>query len=397
MIKFKNHALLGRGERRNSMVTKRCSLLISFSIFFILLVTMSLSHGAEMKNIHQNRLQTLLFVPKHELLVGDSVSGLRGSIRFWSLKNGQMIDALDLGEGELSKSLTVSHDGNLLAIALYRNDEIGCYSIKDKKWLWKVKWEGKIRYSYNLRFTPDDHAIVMQGLDKIITYDVKSGNILRHLDDKYGFSGGFPAYKTRFSALSPSASYAVMWQGNLEHDETLSWNPNVWVIVWDLGKGQIISRQEKIQAKYKNCSAVFTSDEKKVLLGSMDGFIREWSISEQKTVKEWKAYAVGKTPTNEKQYTSPSQIDSMILSSNGQYIAMLGSELKIGFTVRIFDYKNMTLIREFANVNSKNTMCSGYPMAFSSDNKYFALENKGMLCLYDVATWNEKWCVTSAH
>jgi WD40 repeat protein len=373
------------GKTRIIIVILACLLFISAPFIY----------GAEMKAIQRSSLETLLFVPNRALLIGDGASGLRGSIRFWSLSDGQLKHTIEFEKNIWVKSMAVSHDGDLIAVALFGNDEMGCYSIKESKWLWRVKWPGKKRYRYNLRFTPDDKGIVIKGLETIITYDARNGNILRQLKDSSAFSGGFPAYKTAFSTLSESGRYAAIWQGNLEHDETLDWNPNVWVAVWDLDNKQIIGKQGEIQIKYKNCAAVFTPDEKHVLLGSMDGAIRDWSISEQKPIRQWQVYDVGNTKSFDKRNTSPSPVGSLIFSANGRFLATLGFEPIKRETIRIYDYMTNKLVKEFTHIISINAMCGGYPMAFSPDSKHFVLENKGNICLYSTADWRQKWCVPS--
>ena len=380
-----------------------CHLFISLSVLILMFLSTLFSQAAEINDMQHNRLETLLFTPQKSMLVGSSsIKGSKGSIGLWSLDDGKLRQIISLRDGEWAKLISVSHEGTLLAVVSVRIDrrnskvsrEIGCYSLQKKDWLWREQI-GHKRLDSQLLFTPDDHSIVFLAFDTIVTYDARTGKVLKQIQDSHGFSGGFPAYKTRFAALSPSTGYAVMWQGNLEHDETLSWNPNVWVVVWDLGKKQIVGRQEKMQAKYKNCSAVFTPDENHVFLGSMDGCIRDWSIPDQTVVKEWKAYGVGLTPPSEKQYTAPANIDLLMFSADGRYLAIIGFELRKGFVVRIFDHTSYDLLSEFIDVASIKAMCSGYPMAFSQDSKYFALEKKGNICLYDTASWQEKWCVQS--
>lgn len=245
-------------------------------------------------------------------------------------------------------------------------------------------------------FTSDDKGVVAMGFDAIVTYNAKDGSVIDKLDSKSAFSGDYPRFKTSFSALSRSSKYAAIWQGNLEHDETLDWKPNIWVVVWDIAKKAIIGRQEKLQSVYKNCSGVFTPDERTVLLGSLDGIVREWSVLEQRTVKKWQAYGIGAPQQKDDEDTSPFPLDAMSFSPDGKYLATVGLEPKIFFVVKIFDYPKNNLIHAFENVVAGSlAQCHGYPMAFSPDSKYFAMEKRGQLCLYDTQTWKEKWCVYS--
>jgi hypothetical protein len=67
-----------------------------------------------------------------------------------------------------------------------------------------------------------------------------------------------------------------------------------------------------------------------------------------------------------------------------------------GFSIKVWDYATNRQAHEFRDVNPSHMMCSGYPMAFSPDGKYFAFERQGKLCLYETETWQEKWCVSSS-
>jgi hypothetical protein len=214
-------------------------------------------------------------------------------------------------------------------------------------------------------------------------------------EDSRSFSNGFPKGRTRNNGISPSARYAAFWQGDLEHDEGWWSSGNIWVLVHDIETEKVIAKQGKVQEKYKNCSAAFTPDEKNLVLGSMDGYVRIWSILEQKVIKEWRAYGADEEPVPFRRDPSPNVIDSMTFSHDGRYLATIG-DLKGGSAVRIWDYTTNKMIHEFADViSSPLAMCSGYPMAFSPDGKYFAFEQQGNLCLYDTQTWREEWRVPS--
>jgi WD40 repeat protein len=85
----------------------------------------------------------------------------------------------------------------------------------------------------------------------------------------------------------------------------------------------------------------------------------------------------------------------MTLSTNARYLAMIWSDPNGGFVVKVFDYQTTKLIKEFIGVTEKIKLCDVYPMAFSPDSKYFAVEKKGKICLYNTGNWKEKWCVRS--
>jgi WD40 repeat protein len=245
------------------------------------------------------------------------------------------------------------------------------------------------------RFTPDDRKLVIVGARNIVSYDVHTGTVLQKQEDSKGFSGGFPNYRAGIAAISPSSKYAAFWLGEPEpHDETWWSLRNIWVLVRDIETGKTIAKQGKVQEKYKNCSAVFTPDEKNLLLGSMDGYVRVWSIGDQKVIRGWKAYWDDQSEGFEKGDHSRF-IEAMTFSADGRYLATLGL-LKGKFIIRIWEPSSSKLIYQLPDVgNLPSAMCSGYPMAFSPDGKYFAFEQHGNLCLYDTQTWEQKWSVPS--
>jgi WD40 repeat protein len=376
----------------------RRATIILFLIIFafsLLYISHAVSDEKSVKPKRFNRLEKLYFIPEQNLIVGACSSEPNGSVRFWTINDGKLKETLDFGRGVWAISIAVRNSGNLVVIALLVKNEITCYSLTERKWLWRANWVERGVVGNVIKFNPDDRKVVVVGFANIVTYDAQTGGILQRQEDPKWFTGGFPRWRTRNNAISPSAKYAAFWQGDLEHDEGWWSSRNIWVLVRDIETGKIIAKQGKVQQKYKNCSAAFTPDEKNLVLGSMDGYVRIWSILEQKVIKEWRAYGADEEPVPFRKDPSPNVIDSMTFSPDGRYFATIG-DLNGGSAVRIWDYTTNKLIHEFRDViSSPLAMCSGYPMAFSHDGKYFALEQQGRLCLYDTKSWEEKWCVLS--
>jgi WD40 repeat protein len=343
-----------------------------------------------------NRLRRVSFVSHHDLIVGTCSTGSYGSIRFWSASDGNLVRVMDLGKGEWADSLAISNNGDHMSVTLLGSEKIGCYSLIERRWLWKAKWPEKGIVGNSMRFTPDDLRIIVVGFRNVVTYDARTGAILRRLEDREAFSGGFPEYRTRNNAISLTSKYAAFWQGFLDHDEGFWSSENVWVVVRETETGKIVAKQGTIQNKYKNCSAVFVPDDKALVLGSMDGIIRVWSIQEQKVIREWRAYRSDR-PISFKESPSPNNIDAIVFSRNGRIMATKGHDQpNKGDGVRIWDYQSNMLLHEFPNViSSTQGMCEGYPMALSADGKFFALEQQGKLYLYDTQTWEQRWVVHS--
>jgi WD40 repeat protein len=376
------------------MSMRLSSLLILLAFCFVTMYY-SIGRGESTKKDQPNRLRKLYFIPQHELIVGIDRPLPDGCIRLWSTNDGKLKEVIHLGENDWTDSLAISNVGDLMVAGLLSN-KIGCYSLKEEKWLWKTEWVGKATVGNVMRFTPDDRGVVVVGFKNIVIYGARNGAILHRQEDSSGFSGGYPEYRTRHHAISPSARYAAFWQGNLEHDEGWWSSKNIWVVVRDIEEGKTIAKQGEIQSKYKNCSAAFTPDEKNLVLGSMDGCVRIWSIADQKVNREWQAFR-NDNPTPFEKNPAPNFINCVIFSFDGRYLATMGLEAKTGFAIKIWDFPTSKLLYEFVNVISSSLgMCSGYPMAFSPDGKYFAFEQQGNLCLYDTQTWQEKWCVPTS-
>jgi WD40 repeat protein len=308
-----------------------------------------------------------------------------------------MEHVIDLDVREWAHSLTISHDGNFIAVSLLKSNEIGSYSVKGKKWLWKVKWMEKSVVGTSIQFTSDDQEVVVLGSMNRVNYDATTGNTIKKREDASRFSGGHSLYSVPLTAISPNGKYAAVWQGRLEHDE---WShkavfQNKWAGVWDLERNKIISDMGKIVTRYKNCGGTFDPGENYLLLGSMDGHIRVWSIAEQRMVREWQAYwSERKTPFDSD--AAPYPVNSMTFSSDGRLLATMGSDrIPSTANIKIWDFSSNKLLHEFDDVTRRMGLCDVYPMAFGSDGKTFALEKKGQLCVYETDTWKEKWCVAS--
>jgi len=341
-----------------------------------------MAYGDNGKNKKFNRIGEIVFNPQSTMIIGSFLSELgisEKSIRLWSVKNGALMDVIPLETIRGYKyPIAVSYDGNFIAISLY-SKEVWCYSLKDKKWLWKANWLEKERKNpQEIKFTPDDRNIIAVGEKHIVIYDAATGHIQevqkKPLSDYTLFRSSITG-----AVLSPSGSYLAAWQRlptpGYEQFPKLFMNRKV--TVWDIGENKSIAQWKK--PKKDICSVAFTPDEKYILMAVKD-YITEWSITEQKMIRQWKVH---------KYY-----IDYLTISPNGKFIASFGYYAN----VKIWDYMNKKVLYEFENIGTRiggYKVCDSNAMAFSPDSKYFALEKNGYLCLYETSTWKEKWCVPS--
>jgi WD40 repeat protein len=366
---------------------------VSFAVFSVATICLSSQESRAVQR-QPNRLNRVVFIPQRDQIVGLAGSEENGTLIVWSI-DGSKTQRFDFEKGVWGASIAVSNKGDSVVLGLVGGPDLMCFSLIEKRPVWKVSGIEKGFGLSSAAFTADDSRVVVVGFKTIVTFDSKSGAIVERQEDSEAFSFGLPKYRTRIDRISHTGRYAAFFQGKVEHDEAISGlNNNVWITVYDIENKKLAAKQAYVQKSYKNCSAVFTQDERNLVLGSMDGFVRVWSITDQKVIRQWRAYESTKASTF-RQMPFPNHIDSVTLSSDGRLLATIG--LSIGeFSIRIWDYATNKQVHEFRDVNpSRLAMCSGYPMAFSPDGKYFAFEQQGKLCLYDTQTWQEKWCVPS--
>lgn len=312
-------------------------------------------------------------------------------IRVWSLDDGRLAKSIRLGPKEGVSSVAVSHDGNLIAVATFLTETVGCYSLKEDKWLWKSKWIEKSPFKVKkVLFLPGDGAILAFGQKQYVIYDAKKGEVTetkgKPLDEYASL-----AVCGRFYTPSPSGRYIMVWQGlcNPGHGilkRFLSLNRKA--TIWDFQKDEPVARWERT---HEICAAAFSPDEKEIVIGSCDGHVSVRSLSDEKVTRSWRAHIDVQYPD------SDYRLGAMVFSNHGRFLATYGAGGDGWGGVKVWDYREGRLIHEFHNMMYGRGFGdeATYPMAFSADGKYFALEQQGKLCLYETRTWEEKWCTPS--
>jgi WD40 repeat protein len=310
-----------------------------------------------------------------------------GNIGLLSVADGSFEGILKFPALETVKYMDVSQNGKLLAVWLFNAnqkghpDALGCYSLAQKKWMWRKTWipPSKGDVPDWVKFSQDGQRITIGSVWSIISLDSSTGETV---NEKRGLLKDYPlvGHALRPYYISPSGRYFVIWQ-----EKPISWHNvigglfiNRWVTVWDLDAGEVIARWRK--PKYRNIFAAFSPDEKTVVMGSEGGYLRVWAIESQKLTKEWK---VKEAPS----------ISSLLFSPDGRYLAV---SFLSGGDLKVFDDLNETLIKDFkgAGYGSSLTLGRQDPMAFSQDGYYFAFLDKGKICLYSTSAWKQQWCVT---
>lgn len=318
---------------------------------------------------------------ERRLLRGVSIPVLKGGIYFWSTENGRLDHSISFSKHIRPERFDISPDGSRVVVIFSDHTQpekrslwLGCYSIREKKWLWKSKWgSNEKEVPQFVRFLPDGRSILTLGYFSIWYYDAETGD---RINEQRALLKEYPVYRwaLRSSYVGPSGRYLVIWQE--KPYEGLAWGPNKFVTVWDLKGGKEVARWKKPDCECQ--IATFTPDEQSVVFGCNDGYAREWSIKSQSLVRELRTLG---------------EVVSVVFSPNGKYLAVNSGRRDI----TVLDYATQRILQNFHSPDGEYTVTGGkqYPVAFSSDSELMALWDKGggRVCLYSTNTWEQKWCV----
>ena len=327
-----------------------------------------------------NSLGYLFFLEQDSLIVGSGElsRGGEGWVGMWSQHDGKLDTTVSMHEYESVWRLSVSNFEDFIGVTTSNADEdsnfLGCYSVRGKRWLWKLQ---NLDNFEEVQFVDNDKELLAIGEHKIYWVDPKTGRILdqhRSLLQEYHSPGSRP----EGGHLSPSGRYYTFWQesfpgSGIENDRGPHKNKDI--DVWDVRNGEKVATIEAGDSCYN--AGVYMADERHMLLGCIDGTLRIWSSTENIFARGWKA--------------DSEFLDYLIISRDGRYVAAYGD-----FSVTILKYPSFEKVRYFKDVANNSTSGGPYPMAFSADGKHFAMENQGFLYLYDTTTWQELWHVDTA-
>jgi WD40 repeat protein len=257
-----------------------------------------------------------------------------------------------------------------------RQSTIGCYSVSEKKWVWKGDWPAKFDQARRIQFSPDGREVFVIGFKNIVLYEAKTGKRLETIGEPLK---DYPllSMSIRGSVLSPSGRYFVVWQETAPpgHHKWGKFIANKWVTVWDLQTRKQIARWKK--PEYETYCAVFAKDEKNILFGSGTGHVRTWSVERQEMIREW-PIAV-----------NLEGVLDIKFSEDHHYLAI--NFAGKNFHIRIYDYSAQKEIQSFEDVDAA-PLGHLYPMTFFDGSAFFAFAKKKGVCVYDTQTWKQKWC-----
>lgn len=345
-------------------------------------------HDANAAN-SETQLSKLVMSSKHSMVIGTS-SDLSPQILFWSLANGRLEHEIELGKKKWAYSITNSPDGEYLAVTFMLSNEIGFYSISQKKWLWKRPLEEKV-VGTSVQFAADGTDIIVLGLDYLVTYNSRTGHIIKREQSPAGM-------KKEFACLSSTGRYFAVWGPRVGRNDDflgpLDYVKPKWITVRDTGNMTAVLETSKLLKPYKYCGGTFAPDDHSLVLGSLNGEVSIWSLQQGKVIREWQAYGKG-APLFQNAATGAT-VSSLTISRDGKFLASYGIDLDVDnrdslFRVKIWDFISSSLLKTF-EISNRGASCNHpFPMVFSADGKLFAIEQEN-LCLYDTTTWAVKWC-----
>jgi len=321
-------------------------------------------------------------------------------IRHWSMENGKLVQSIPL-DRDIS-SIAVSNDESLIVFGTYYlPPTVECYSVRGNRLVWKNEWEeiykyaGKRTYGVveKIIFFPDDRMTIALGKKQLVIFDSKNGNVVhkqtRPLSEYPPHVGCENGYE-----FSLDSQYLALWHGPCLDSHGIRplsrlLHTNKKVTIWDVKKNEMALTWER---EGELCTAAFSPDGREMAIGLCDGHILVNTLSKNKIIRRWVAHL----PGDSSEKGNKPVLFSLSFSKDANYIATYGRLKDEYDEVKVWNYKEGKLLRSFHKV-SDNPGPPGkpYPMAFSPDGKYFALEQQGNLCLYDTQTWQEKWCVSS--
>lgn len=336
------------------------------------------------------QLSKIVMSSKHSMVIG-TTSDVSPRILFWSLANGRLEHEIELGNRNWPLSIKESPDGEYLAVTLMRSNEIACYSISQKKWLWKRPLDEKVAGS-SVQFRAGGTTIIFLGIDFLVTYDAQTGNIIKREQSPSGM-------KKEYVCLSSTGKYFAVWGPRYGHNDhflgPFDYVKPKWITVRDTGSMTAVLETSKLLKPYKYCGGTFAPDDHSLVLGSLNGEVSVWSLQQGRVIREWQAYGKG-APLFQNAATGAT-VSSLTISRDGKFLASYGIDLDVDnrdslFRVKIWDFISSSLLKTF-EISDRGASCNHpFPMVFSADGKLFAIEQDKKLCLYDTTTWAVKWC-----
>ncbi|HEX2983395.1 MAG TPA: WD40 repeat domain-containing protein [Ignavibacteriales bacterium] len=345
-----------------------------------------------------NRLDQLVFTPDRTKLIAWCDSKPNGSIKMLSVKDGSLQKELPLkGEKEFVWALNLNKDGTKLAyVSVYpegKVDSVICYSLKEERPLWKRKLSDKGNAAFALNFSANTGDLIVINYEGVHTYNSESGNersVQKEIFD--GFVNMDARLNQNYAGISPSGKYAAAWQTavfkgyggrfsgvtDFAYERDARYNK---LRIWDLENNKEVNEINAPESGITE-NIYFTPDEEKCVFKTSNNKIYQLPLNGRKTSALW----------NDTTFINKVYPVYMSFSPSGRHVAVVNELM-----AQVWDLDKEVIVKDFNRVQKKrkDTYKKSYPLAFSPDEKYFAMEYYGELRLYDINTFEPVWSVYS--
>ncbi|HEX3072955.1 MAG TPA: hypothetical protein VHP30_05030 [Ignavibacteriales bacterium] len=345
-----------------------------------------------------NRLDQLHFTPDGSKLIAWCDSRPYGSIKIWSAKDGSLLQVLPLvKDNEAAWLLDINDDGTKLAyVSVYpgeMTDTLFCYSLNEGKCLWKKRLSEEGKGAFAINFSPAYNELAVINYEGVHVYNLEDGyEKSLQQGPLQGFKDMDARLNQNYANISPSGKYAAAWQTGGFHGYSGRFSgiteyaykteaPYEKIRIWDVEENKVLHEID-VHGNLITGNVYFTPDEKTCVFKSSNGKINLFSMESGKITQTWTdtAYLKSGFPIFIK------------FSSLNKYMAVAYEH-----GAQIWDFKNKAVLKDFNRIQARreDTYKKSYPLAFSPDEKYFAMEYYGELRLYDVNTFEPVWSVLS--
>jgi hypothetical protein len=325
-----------------------------------------------------NHLCDMYFLEKYQLLVASDWNVLEfkwGAIDFWSLDSGKLNRVITLRGGDQVYRMIASHDQELLFVAVenefFDDNYVACFSVRTMQWIWK---DTSLEEGYGSAFTKDDQEIVFVGKHHIYYLNSVNGSVIRKISSAIHTSWWWPRYFSHLVLLNNEGTLLMEWTEPMYGGEhglgEGAYEKTKGLEVYDLSDpDHPLFQTDKPGIGIG--SALFSVDNDSIMLAGLNGSLYEWSLRDNMV---------------RKRATICDGAIDYLFSSRKRHLSGIYSNNAI-----IFDDSSFQQIKQFDKISEGWTAFSRAPLVFSSDGLYFALEQRGVVCLYDTKTWKEIW------
>ncbi|MDP3148408.1 MAG: hypothetical protein Q8N83_04675 [Ignavibacteria bacterium] len=328
------------------------------------------------------KLNRLYFLDKRKALIGDiddfsSTPNCSAVLKLWEIENNTERRLIEWRKGESTNHIAISRDEENIVVTSYTGIKskpapiIGCYSLVQNQWLWKmnINENFSVNYFCEIFFLENTNRIILLDDDYIYYVDKKNGQILDKKESCLQDIGSAGEAVNRFIKVSRNGRYLVIWN-QFRGGVLPSWTypkERDYLLVWDVIENKEVVRIKKQGGAINDVA--FSYDENNLIISISDKVIRLWSIKENRLIKEIEGWANFITSSEKK----------IVLADKRNNICVL-------------NYPDLEIEKSFGKFEYylEPEIC---PITITKDGKYLAFEKEGQIHLYETENWKEIWNV----